>query len=49
MIGRTLSHDRTTARIGAGGDVNQDEIRDVLALRWGRIDDGALVFSGGRE
>jgi hypothetical protein len=28
--------------------VNQDYLRDMLALRWSRIDDGALVFSGAR-
>jgi cation diffusion facilitator CzcD-associated flavoprotein CzcO len=26
--------------------VNQDYFRDVLAFKWSRIDDGALVFSG---
>lgn len=29
--------------------VNQDYFRDVVALRWSRIDDGALVFSGPRR
>jgi monooxygenase len=28
--------------------VNQDYFRDLLSLKWGRIDDGALVFSGAR-